>query len=91
MRVNIGMPVVRTGGRAVYDHVITKFSGMGRFTYPWCSANALRAPELQTELELTFHFFFFFSGGGAVRNLGDFIKKISFKQALNEKKIIVWN
>ena len=85
MRVNIGMPVVRTDG-----HVITKFSGMGRFTYPWCSAGALRAPELQTELELTFHFFFF-SGGGAVRNLGDFIKKISFKQALNEKKIIVWN
>ena len=29
----------RTGGlRAVYGHVITKFSGMGRFTYPWCSA-----------------------------------------------------
>ena len=24
-------------GRAVYCHVITKFSGMGRFTYPWCS------------------------------------------------------
>ena len=23
---------------AVYGHVITKFSGMGRFTYPWCSA-----------------------------------------------------
>ena len=52
MRVNIGMPVVRTdgqraGGRAVYGHVITKFSGMGRFTYPWCSAGALRAPELR--------------------------------------------
>ena len=29
----IGMPVVRTdGGRSVYGHVITKFSGMGRFT-----------------------------------------------------------
>jgi len=51
------MPVVRTdgqrtdgqqaGGRAVYGHVITKFSGMGRFTYPWCSAGALRAPELR--------------------------------------------
>ena len=25
--------------RSVYDHVITKFSGMGRFTYPWCSAS----------------------------------------------------
>ena len=35
------------GGRAVYGHVITKFSGMGRFTYPWCSAGALRAPELR--------------------------------------------
>ena len=30
-------------GRAVYGHVITKFSGMGRFTYPWCSAGALHA------------------------------------------------
>ena len=37
----------RTGGRAVYGHVITKFSGMGRFTYPWCSPGALRAPELR--------------------------------------------
>ena len=35
------------GGRAVYGHVITKFSGIGRFTYPWCSAGALRAPELR--------------------------------------------
>ena len=26
--------------RSVYDHVITKFSGMGRFTYSWCSACA---------------------------------------------------
>ena len=33
------------GGGAVCGHVITKFSGMGRFTYPWCSAGALRAPE----------------------------------------------
>ena len=33
----IGMPVVRTDGRALYGHVITKFSGIGRFTYPWCS------------------------------------------------------
>ena len=31
---------------AVYGHVITKFSEMGRFTYPWCFAGALRAPEL---------------------------------------------
>ena len=34
-------------GWAVYGHVITKFSGMGRFTYPWCSAGALCAPELR--------------------------------------------
>ena len=40
----------RVGGlRAVYGHVITKFSRMGRFTYPWCSAGALRAPELRHE------------------------------------------
>ena len=37
----------RAGGRAVYGHVITKFSVMGSFTYPWCSAGALRAPELR--------------------------------------------
>ena len=30
----IGMPVVRTDGRSVYGHVITKFSGMGRFILP---------------------------------------------------------
>ena len=38
------------GRRAVNDHLITKFSGMGRFTYPWCSAGARctrrRAPLL---------------------------------------------
>ena len=39
--------MVRTDGWAVYGHVITKFSGMGRFTYPWCSAGALRVPELR--------------------------------------------
>ena len=36
VKVNIGFPVVQTdglsGGRSVYDHVITKCSGMGRFT-----------------------------------------------------------
>ena len=47
VRLNIGSPVVRTDGRAVYGHVITKFSGLGRLTYPWCSAGALRAPELR--------------------------------------------
>ena len=31
-RVNIGFPVVLTDGRSVYGHVMTKFSGMGRFT-----------------------------------------------------------
>ena len=31
-----------TDGRSV-GHVITKFVGMGRFIYPWCSAGALRA------------------------------------------------
>ena len=36
--------MVRMDGlRAVYGHVVTKFSGMGRFTYPWCSAGALRS------------------------------------------------
>ena len=38
------------GRCTVYGHVITKFSGMGRFTYPWCSAGALRAPELRYHL-----------------------------------------
>ena len=28
------------GRRSVYGHVITKFSEMGRFTYPWGSADA---------------------------------------------------
>ena len=46
VRLNIGFPVVRTDGRAVYCQVITKFSGMGRFIYPWCSAGAPPAPEL---------------------------------------------
>ena len=46
VRVHIGFPVVRTDGRSVtrsVGHVITKFSGMGRFIYPWCSAGAPRA------------------------------------------------
>ena len=29
VRLNIGFSVVQTDGRAVYGHVITKFSGMG--------------------------------------------------------------
>ena len=31
VKVNIGFPVVRTDGRSVYGHVITKSSEMGRF------------------------------------------------------------
>ena len=31
---------MRTNGRSVYGHVVTKFSGMGRFTHSWCSARA---------------------------------------------------
>ena len=50
MRVNIGCAVVRTDGRAMYGHVITEFSGMGRFTCSWCSAGALRVPELHYKL-----------------------------------------
>ena len=36
VKVDIGFPVVRTegrsGGRSVYGHAITQFSGTGRFT-----------------------------------------------------------
>ena len=35
--------------RSVYGHVITKFSGMGRFTYLWGSAHA-RALRARVEL-----------------------------------------
>ena len=45
-------------GRAVYGHVITKFSGMGRFTYPWGSAGALRAPEIRYKIRLKRHNFY---------------------------------
>ena len=49
-RVNIGSPVVRTGGRSlarsVYGHVVTKFSGMGRFTQLWGSVHARRKAPL---------------------------------------------
>ena len=42
VRVNIGFFGAngRSFVRSVYGHVITKFFGMGRFTYPWCSAGA---------------------------------------------------
>ena len=50
MKVNIGLPVVRMDGRevgrSVCGHVITNFSGMGRFTKLWGSApRALRYIE----------------------------------------------
>ena len=35
---------MQTDGRAVYGHVITKFSAMGRFTYPWSSCKLLHRP-----------------------------------------------
>ena len=52
MRLNIGFPVVRADGRAGGQAVGVlsrdfQISGMGRFNYPWCSAGALRAPELR--------------------------------------------
>ena len=34
--------------RSVYGHVSAKFSGMGRFTYPWCSAGERFAREAST-------------------------------------------
>ena len=37
----------------VYGHVITKFSGMGRFTYPWFLRwRASRAQGLRYELQV---------------------------------------
>ena len=47
--------MVRTDGRSVCDHVITKFSGMGRFTHPGCSAEArfvrARAPLINKNVD----------------------------------------
>ena len=45
-------------GWAVYCHVFTNFFKMGRVTYPWCSAGALRAPDLCNK---SFHSFPFYS------------------------------
>ena len=42
----------------MYGHVITKFSGMGRFTYPWGSAGALRASQLRYKIRLKRHNFY---------------------------------
>ena len=44
----------RTVARSV--HVITKFSGMGRFTYPWCSAGERARPPLWRTLLHTIAF-----------------------------------
>ena len=47
MRSNIGFPVVRTDGGAVYGQVITKFSGMGRVTFKIYLAVALHPCALR--------------------------------------------
>ena len=48
------MPVVQTyGGRSVYGHVITKFSEMGRFTYPWYSPGARESSAVTSLLPKT--------------------------------------
>ena len=39
----------------VYGHVITKFSLMGRFTYPWCSAT--RASRARAPLIIMYYFY----------------------------------
>ena len=48
--VNIGMPVVRTHGRAYGHVVITKFSGMARLPHFLTHGVALRAQELRKGL-----------------------------------------
>ena len=49
--MSIGMPVVRTdgraGGRSVYGHVITKFSRMGSLQHFFTYGAPLRARELR--------------------------------------------
>ena len=58
MRVNIGMPVVRTDGRSlarsVYGLVITKFSGMGRLPH-FFSYGAPPTRALRARVELGYH------------------------------------
>ena len=52
---HIGMPVVRTDGRA-YGHAITKFSRMGRLPYfltHGAPLRALRARELRSAITLS--------------------------------------
>ena len=44
------MPVVRTDGRAVYGHVITKFSLMGSLPHFFTHGAALRAREQRYKL-----------------------------------------
>ena len=57
VRLTIGLPVVRmdgravgrSGGGAVYGHVITKFSRMGRYTQLWFLWGYARAPVAHVE------------------------------------------
>ena len=46
---------MRTDSRSVCDHMVTKFSGMGRFTHPWSSADArfvrARAPLINKNVD----------------------------------------
>ena len=50
-----GRLVGRSVGRAVYGHVIAKFSRMGRFTYLWSSARALEARAWSSAISVTYH------------------------------------
>ena len=55
-------------GRSVarsLGHVITKFSGMGRFIYSWCSAGALRARSsaINRSIDWFIHFLSLFYSG----------------------------
>ena len=39
--------------RSVYGHVITKFSGIGGFTYPWCSAGVRFTRECSAKISVS--------------------------------------
>ena len=83
MKVNIGCPVVRTdGGRSVYGHTITKFSGMGRFTKLWgsahaCASRARGAPLLEAQKEkiMVFPYILFKAKGYDVIGFNVFLRK----------------
>ena len=42
-----------------YSHVVAKFSGMGRFTYPWCSAGILFCPFFVSENKKFYNYAYF--------------------------------